>query len=122
MGTVGEDKVIRVLLPVVLVVPQGKAGLLLHAQSGGKLEIVAWYWWPEGSPTPMKPPPFQMKRRTAAATAGSSQTAPPVWAVSPSPLEEDAGALQRMGIVPEVVKAEETTSNGAPDSASMTPA
>ena len=40
-GNVCQDEVVGVLLPVVLVVVQGEAGFLLHAQNAGQLEVVA---------------------------------------------------------------------------------
>lgn len=37
LGTVGEDEVVPVLLPVILIKAQGEPGLLLHAQGAGQL-------------------------------------------------------------------------------------
>ena len=71
----------------------------------------------------MKPPPFQMKPRTAAVTSASSHTAPPVWAVSPSPtLIITSTPFRIPGSALTSSKLMNLTSNGAPDSASMTPA
>ena len=36
-----KDKVIRMLLPVILVIIQSETGFLFHAQDGGQLEIMA---------------------------------------------------------------------------------
>ena len=41
VGAVGQDEVVAVLLPVVLVVVQGEAGFLLHAQGGSQLQVTA---------------------------------------------------------------------------------
>ena len=71
----------------------------------------------------MKPPPRRMKPLMAADTAGSSQTAPPVWAVSPSPTFTSTSTSFRMpGSALTSSKLMNRTSKGAPDSASMTPA
>ncbi len=55
---IGQNKVFGVLLPVVFVVAQGKAGLFLHAQDIGQLEVMSLVLVAEGSPTPIKPPPL----------------------------------------------------------------
>ena len=55
--------------------------------------------------------------------AGSSQTAPPVWAVSPSPtFMSTSTPSSTCGSALMSSKLMNFTSNGAPDSASMTPA
>ena len=41
VGAVGQNKVVAVLVPVVLIVVQGKAGFLLHAERCGQLQIAA---------------------------------------------------------------------------------
>ena len=40
-GHIGQDEVLRILFPVVLVIVQGEAGFLLHTQHTRQLEVVA---------------------------------------------------------------------------------
>ena len=41
LGAVGQDEVVGMGIPVIFVIAQGEAGLLLHAQGAGQLEVVA---------------------------------------------------------------------------------
>ena len=123
-GLVGilQNEVVRVLVPIVLVVVEGEAVFLFHAQHAGQLEDVALIGMTgglthadEAAAVPDELPDC----------GGDLRVLPPdaagVGGISIAHIDDDIQLIQQGGVLLDVLKLMNFTSKGAPDSISMTP-
>ena len=113
---------VGVLFPVVLVVVEGEAVFLFHAQHAGQLENVALIGMAgglthadEAAAVPDELPDGGGDLRVLPPDAAS------VGSVGIAHVNDDIEAVQQGGVLLDVLKADELHVKGAPDSISMTP-